>query len=254
MKYMYFPSFFDSGRRPAKKLTTLIASTILMLSYGCNSHPIYKYRYELTVVVDTPEGEKRGSSVIEVLFRENGDMIIDNPGGITRWIRGEAVCIDVDKKKKMLALLRSESSSAWAESVMAAVGRFKSGNPKHWAISQYEHIIADRRLKILRHREPPSGYRIGLRLRPMLVTFDDFSDPDSVRRVDPDNLAATFGPGVSLKYATVQVTDKPVEFKNERCMPTTVLDPNYSSRKSIDVSDDLENNHVALSAWDFRKK
>ena len=45
---------------------------------------------------------------------------------------------------------------------------------------------------------------------PMLVTFGDLDDPTSVERVDPDDLAATFGEGVSLKRITVQVTDDPV--------------------------------------------
>lgn len=46
--------------------------------------------------------------------------------------------------------------------------------------------------------------------RPMLVTFGDLSDPTSMAEVDPDNLAATFGAGVSLKRITVQMTDDPV--------------------------------------------
>ncbi|HBM06154.1 MAG TPA: hypothetical protein DD369_11230, partial [Erythrobacter sp.] len=45
---------------------------------------------------------------------------------------------------------------------------------------------------------------------PMLVTFGDLDDPASVERVDPDDLAATFGEGVRLKRITVQITDDPV--------------------------------------------
>ena len=37
---------------------------------------------------------------------------------------------------------------------------------------------------------------------PLMVTFDDVADPRTVRRVDPDNLAATFGPGVELRAVT----------------------------------------------------
>ncbi|MBS0563021.1 MAG: hypothetical protein JSR87_00565 [Proteobacteria bacterium] len=43
-----------------------------------------------------------------------------------------------------------------------------------------------------------------------MVTFDDISDPKSVRQVDPADLAATFGPGVALKAVTLAVTDAPV--------------------------------------------
>ncbi|MEX2490602.1 MAG: hypothetical protein WD425_02455, partial [Nitrospirales bacterium] len=45
---------------------------------------------------------------------------------------------------------------------------------------------------------------------PLLVTFTDITDPTTVKTVDPDNLAATFGPGVSLKRITLEITDEPV--------------------------------------------
>ena len=45
---------------------------------------------------------------------------------------------------------------------------------------------------------------------PMLVTFTDIDDPKSVQRVDPANLAASFGPGIRLKRITVEVTDDDV--------------------------------------------
>jgi hypothetical protein len=44
----------------------------------------------------------------------------------------------------------------------------------------------------------------------MLVTFTDIDDPKSVQRVDPANLAASFGPGIRLKRITVEVTDDDV--------------------------------------------
>ena len=45
---------------------------------------------------------------------------------------------------------------------------------------------------------------------PDFMTFDDVSDPTSVKRVDPDNLAATFGPGTNLKRITLTITDEAV--------------------------------------------
>ena len=40
----------------------------------------------------------------------------------------------------------------------------------------------------------------------MLVTFTDIADPATVREVSPDNLAASFGPGVSLRRITLGIT------------------------------------------------
>ena len=45
---------------------------------------------------------------------------------------------------------------------------------------------------------------------PLLVTFTDIDDPASVLKVDPDNLAASFGPGVALKRITLEITDENV--------------------------------------------
>ncbi len=40
---------------------------------------------------------------------------------------------------------------------------------------------------------------------PILVRFRDINDPTSVERVDPDNLAASFGPGVTLVNASIEI-------------------------------------------------
>ena len=45
---------------------------------------------------------------------------------------------------------------------------------------------------------------------PLLVTFTDIDDPKTVRKVDPNNLAATLGPGYALKSITLEITDEPV--------------------------------------------
>ena len=50
---------------------------------------------------------------------------------------------------------------------------------------------------------PPDTY-------PLLVTFTDIADPKTVKRVDPDDLAATFGPGYRLASVTLEITDEAV--------------------------------------------
>ena len=46
---------------------------------------------------------------------------------------------------------------------------------------------------------PPDGW-------PIMVNFADVADPTSVALVDPDNLAASFGPGVRIKAVTLEIT------------------------------------------------
>lgn len=56
-------------------------------------------------------------------------------------------------------------------------------------------------------------------LYPLLVTFTDIDDPSSVQRVDPANLAASFGPGIRLKRITVEVSDDDVTTGIEKRLP-----------------------------------
>jgi len=45
---------------------------------------------------------------------------------------------------------------------------------------------------------------------PLLVTFTDIDDPTTVQRVDPANLAVTFGPGFLLRRIMLEITDEKV--------------------------------------------
>jgi hypothetical protein len=58
----------------------------------------------------------------------------------------------------------------------------------------------------------PVGTRADLPLDklPMLVRFRDISDPKSVERVGPNDLATSFGPGVKHVRAMIEITDAPV--------------------------------------------
>src|ERR1700737_2052499 len=62
------------------------------------------YRYKLTLAVNTPDGVKRGSSVVEVLFRE---VSIPERGTMNR-LRGQALYLDLGPgARPLIALLTS---------------------------------------------------------------------------------------------------------------------------------------------------
>lgn len=54
---------------------------------------------------------------------------------------------------------------------------------------------------------------------PTLVHFRDIRDPQTVERVDPDNPAATLGPGIRIRRIIVQMTDDPVTTGIEKKLP-----------------------------------
>jgi hypothetical protein len=72
-------------------------------------------------------------------------------------------------------------------------------------------------MRALKRQRPNAELPIDL--FPMLVRFRDISDPLSVEKVDPANLSATLGPGVTLRRATIEITDDPVTTGIEERLP-----------------------------------
>jgi hypothetical protein len=60
---------------------------------------------------------------------------------------------------------------------------------------------------------------ISLKELPVLVRFNDATNPTSMSLVDPSDLAGAFGAGVKLKTATVEVSDDPVTHSIEGHLP-----------------------------------
>ena len=165
------------------------------------------YRYRLTVEVETPEGLKTRSSVIEVKQR------LVRPGSspanmaVERRVRGEAVAVDLPGGRTLFALLRSDNNVDWASYVMQTLAPHTDSET---FAQQLDNMLLLEGEIVLPRTFPPVGHLEERSAYPMLVTFGNIDDPASVERVDPDDLAFTFGDGVSLKRITVQVTDDPV--------------------------------------------
>ena len=171
------------------------------------------YRYRLTVEVETPEGLKTGSSVIEV--KQRLVRAGSNPANIAveRRVRGEAVAVDLPGGRTLFALLRSDNNIEWPTYVMQTLAPHSESET---FAQQLDNMLLLEGEIVLPRTFPPVGHLEERSAYPMLVTFGDLDDPASVERVDPDDLAATFGEGVSLKRITVQVTDDPVTSGIER--------------------------------------
>lgn len=178
------------------------------------------YRYRLTVEIDTPEGLKSGSSVIEVQTRKTGKYSISSPGALSYKVRGEAVTVDLGARGLMFALLRSDLSSNWAAGAFEAMApkttideRMKSddayGDSRAAALALKgpqvvpRHINGNYGIQNPKPGDPSNTW-------PTLVRFGDIADPKTVAKVDPDALAASFGKGVTLRRITVERTDDPV--------------------------------------------
>ncbi len=180
-----------------------LSMTVLSNVMACDVLPkrLPTYRYRLTVEVQTPEGIKAGSSVIEVYSSIESSLNIDNPRGLIMSARGEAVAVDLPGGQTLFALLSGIWSNASPERNAQALLRGRYSN-------SYEETHA----KLIGHKDvvelQPPNY-------PMLVRFRDVHDPRTIERVAPDNLTV-FGHGIRLLKVTVQITPAPVTSGIER--------------------------------------
>lgn len=190
-------------------LLGVVLSTLLA-SVGCSAEDkAPDYRYRLTVEVDTPEGLRTGSSVIEVeqsLMRPGSD-----PGagvGVSRKVRGEAVAVDLPNGKTLYALLRSENDVEWASRVYVLLAP-KPGKDEPF-VDQLDNVLELEGVQVLPRMWRANVLQDERSAYPMFVTFEDEADPRTVKLVDPDDLAASFGNGVRLRRITAELTTAPV--------------------------------------------
>lgn len=207
-------SAFQAGRR---SILLLLAGVAALTLPGCGvlGDSLPTYRYRLTVEVETPEGLKTGSSVIEVRSGVGGKAA--GPMAVyTTEVRGEAVTVDLGRRGLMFALLRSGDNVDWAgQAMMRGIVPDPSPEQRQAMKDPWRDAIKARYAKLLTMRGiydlPREVDILGLRDNyPMLVRFRDIADPGTVEQVDPDDLARSFGEGVKLKRITVQLTDDPV--------------------------------------------
>ena len=177
------------GRALGRGVALLLMALTLA---GCGQS--WEWHEKITVEVETPEGIKRASSVLWV---ENAV----GPKWLARgeWdrafvrFRGEAVVLELKPGRYLFVLLNN------FHELSRLVFDERAGFP-----SDFEKWAAKMEKSVGMKLEVPRQYY------PLLVTFDDIHDPKTVKKVDPDDLAATFGPGYRLKRITIEITDEPV--------------------------------------------
>jgi hypothetical protein len=205
-------------------------------------YPTYTYRYRLTLEVETPDGSVRSaSSVVQVSQWRTPSFIIP-PDNVEVTVVGEATPVDLGEGRFLVALLRWEvGPNYYREPVGLAeiMGIRLTG----WRGGTNEGLRELARLRSVRELQP--------RQLPMLVTFDDPARPETVRRVHPENFPASFGPGFTLRRATIELTADAVTWGAiDHALPALRLRRGGSiDGRQITTTNELGNN---LSYNDFR--
>ncbi|MCY1128770.1 hypothetical protein OU426_18115, partial [Frigidibacter sp. RF13] len=136
------------------------------------------WHQRLTLTVDTPRGEVRGEVVYAVRLMLIPKILPDaGRGGYD--LRGEALVMETAPGRWLFALLKGGGE--------LNLGVAANGGPSD-IVQASEEAAA---LVLALPKDQPQTVARGQ--YPLLVTFDDIADPKTVRRVDPDDMDATFG-------------------------------------------------------------
>lgn len=169
-------------------------------------------RYRLTVNVETPDGTRTGSGVIEASRKILYSWVPIPSNRESQELRGEAVAVDLGSRGVLFVLLTCSDSSnqpqdcgglKLPERVLQRTGEVNRVNPgpyeEPWLVDTARKIEAARGV-----REVATGDL------PFMVRFRDIGDPKTVEAVDPGDLAASFGSGVRLGRVSIEFTRDPV--------------------------------------------
>jgi hypothetical protein len=164
-----------------------IAGAFLLIGYlifGGNSAEL---RYRLTVRVQVDDRVVEGSSVNLVYYQRETQLLGTNSHMLSA-AGGEATVVHLGSRGHLFALIKrnedrnDQSSPERALPIAFGISPYGNVDPKDF--STLRGLSGTRTL-------PPE-------IMPLLVRFQDINDPASVQRVDPADLAASFGPGVRL--------------------------------------------------------
>ena len=200
----------------------------------------HSWHQKMTVEVEVGDQRYAGSSVVEMnVF---GHPEIPMVHGVRNLkLKGEAIVVELPSHHYLFALLTYNAFLArdvFKDLIIEAV----HAPGERWA-------GALSRLRETRVIDPKQY--------PLLVTFTDITDPKTVQKVDPDNLAATFGPGVELKRITLEITDEPVtEGKVESLLGEVLIFKTVEERIAEKKAGIYEQNDVVnqLNKFDFVKE
>lgn len=188
------------------KLIAFAAALFGFIAAYWLAFPSYSYRYRLTVEVDTPDGAKSGSSVIEATANMQPQLLTSR--AYNTKLKGDATFVDLGDGKNVVALLsRGHNALNMDAPVSLALDVFSL---RGCQVPMCDWIAAER---LSGGRELPAD------LLPTLVTFSNPRDPKTARVIEPAEFSAVFGPGYRLKRVSMEFVQSPVTREVDRFLP-----------------------------------
>ena len=159
------------------------------------------YRFRMTVEVETPQGMKTGSSVMEITAYEKLKLTSEEHGG-GGGLRGEAVMVETVDGPIFVLLKDDGSGQPFRVEVTAALAPGAPLNP----IASYVATVGDLggMFASAKAELPRADW-------PLMVRFRDIDDPKSVEKVDPE--------AIGVKRIVVETTSDDVTTGIEKRIP-----------------------------------
>lgn len=161
------------------------------------------WRYRLTLTVNDNNTLHTGSSVIEISVLRGLEFLPEMQPLIQ--LKGEAVAVDIGDRGTLFALLSKESNVDYAKMLVFLMFPTDVGGTTPQGIRYYRALEGKRDIPFDK--------------LPMLVRFIDMNDAQTVKKVDPNNLKESFGNGVKLEKATIEMTKSPVTTGIQKRLP-----------------------------------
>lgn len=181
---------------------------LLVVLAACTRDEHWNQR--LTLVIDTPNGPVTRSVVQRIDWEGATGLAkaafqgVDTSSTSLR-VTGEALAVEVAPGRWLFALLKGDKGWQGEPGLNAGYAIAVPLGLHARSPEGVDAILAtpkDTPITL-----PPEAW-------PMLVTFDDISRPETVRRLDPGDLAAVFGDGVRLEAVTLEVAEEIVSLGN----------------------------------------
>jgi len=159
------------------------------------------YRFKMTVEVETPQGLRTGSSVIQVTAYKTAALTSEEKRG-GGGLSGQAVVVDLPSGSLFVLLKMPQAGeSLGAAATLALLPDTKRGNVDAYiaAVKTLGGWLADYKAELPRKDWP------------LIVRFRNINDPRTVEEVDPET--------VGVKRILLETTDDPVGTGIEKRMP-----------------------------------
>lgn len=173
--------------------------------------PDVTYRYKLTLSVNTPDGVKTASNVVEIDYWKFAQ-------GTPHTARGQALYLDLGPGRRPLVALLTHIPR---QNERVDDLRWLEFDPIRLIARLCLHMnrIATWIDAASQFKECRGAYPLEIADLPDIVTFTDTADPKSVLLVDPNDLTAPLGPSVSWQSMTMELTSDPLTKGIEKRLP-----------------------------------